>query len=168
MLSFNIVSSAGDETGSTTTVSNVEKSDLFPDEFYRIQSNGIVITDWAPQLEILKHPSIGGFVSHCGWNSVMESVSCGVPIVGLPIFADQMMNATMLVEEVGNAVRVKASPSTNLVQGDELAKAIRKIMDKDDKEGSVIRERAKQLKHLAERALSDHGSSYSALSKIAL
>ncbi|KOM57510.1 hypothetical protein LR48_Vigan11g054300 [Vigna angularis] len=160
---------AGDETGSTTsTVSNVEKSDLFPDEYHRIQRNGIVITDWAPQLDILKHPSIGGFVSHCGWNSVMESVSCGVPIVGLPIFADQMMNATMLVEEVGNAVRVKASPSTNMVQGDELGKAIRKIMNKDDKEGCVIRERAKQLKHLAERAWSHDGSSYSALSKIAL
>ena len=149
-------------------VSNVEKSNLFPDEFHRIQSNGIVITDWAPQLDILKHPSIGGFVSHCGWNSVMESVACGVPIIGLPIFADQMMNATMLAEEVGNAIRVEVSPSTNMVQREKLAKAIRKIMDKDDKQGCVMRERAKELKLSAERAWSHHGSSYFALSKILL
>ncbi|ESW06733.1 hypothetical protein PHAVU_010G071900 [Phaseolus vulgaris] len=160
---------AGERSGTGSgVVSNVEKSNLFPDEFHRIQSNGIVITDWAPQLDILKHPSIGGFVSHCGWNSVMESVACGVPIIGLPIFADQMMNATMLAEEVGNAIRVEVSPSTNMVQREKLAKAIRKIMDKDDKQGCVMRERAKELKLSAERAWSHHGSSYFALSKILL
>lgn len=125
-----------------------------------------MITDWAPQLDILKHPSIGGFVSHCGWNSLIESVSCGVPIIGLPLFAEQMMNATMLMEEVGNAIRVEVSPSTNMVGREELSKAIRKIMDKDDKEGCVMRERAKELKHLAERAWSHDGPSYLALSKI--
>jgi len=148
-------------------VSNIEKSNLFPEEFYRIQRNGIVITDWAPQLDILKHPSIGGFVSHCGWNSVMESVSCGVAIIALPMFADQMMNATMLVEEVGNAIRLKVSPFTNMIEREELAKAIKKIMDKDDKEGCVIRERAKELKLSAERAWSHDGCSYFSLSKIA-
>ncbi|KAG5053878.1 hypothetical protein GLYMA_03G032800v4 [Glycine max] len=153
------------ETG-TTLGSNNQPSNSFPDEFYRIQTNGIVITDWAPQLDILKHPSIGGFVSHCGWNSLIESVSCGVPIIGLPLFAEQMMNATMLMEEVGNAIRVEVSPSTNMVGREELSKAIRKIMDKDDKEGCVMRERAKELKHLAERAWSHDGPSYLALSKI--
>ncbi|XP_028223889.1 UDP-glucose:2-hydroxyflavanone C-glucosyltransferase-like [Glycine soja] len=81
----------------TTLGSNNEPSNSFPDEFYRIQNNGIVITNWAPQLDILKHPSIGGFVSHCGWNSLTESVSCGVPIIGLPLFGEQMMSATMRV-----------------------------------------------------------------------
>ncbi|RDX60134.1 Anthocyanidin 3-O-glucosyltransferase 5, partial [Mucuna pruriens] len=158
---------AGEDSETRTTlVSNLEPSNSFPEEFYRIQNNGIVITDWAPQLDILKHTSVGGFVSHCGWNSVMESVSCGVPIIGWPLYAEQMMNATMLVEEVGNAIRVEVLPSTNMVGRVELAKAIRKIMDKEDKEGCVVRERAKELRHIAERAWSKDGSSYFALSKI--
>ncbi|KAL3027085.1 hypothetical protein AAZX31_03G029300 [Glycine max] len=158
---------AGEEGGIGTTLeSNNEPSNSFPDEFYRIQTNGIVITDWAPQLDILKHPSIGGFVSHCGWNSLIESVSCGVPIIGLPLFAEQMMNATMLMEEVGNPIRVEVSPSTNMVGREELSKAIRKIMDTDDKEGCVMRERAKELKQLAERAWFHDSPSYLALSKI--
>ena len=64
-----------------------------------------------------------------------------MPIIGLPLFAEQMMNAAMLMEEVGNAIRVEVSPSTNMVGREELSKAIRKIMDKDDKEGCVMRER---------------------------
>ncbi|KAK7390196.1 hypothetical protein VNO78_25495 [Psophocarpus tetragonolobus] len=159
---------AGEESeiGTTLVSSNFEPSNSFPDEFYRIQTNGFVITDWAPQLDILKHPSIGGFVTHCGWNSVIESVSCGVPIIGWPIFADQKMNATMLAEEVGNGIRVEVSPSTKMVGREGLAKAIKKMMDKDDIEGCVMRERAKKLKVLAERAWSSDGSSYLSLSKI--
>ncbi|CAJ1948344.1 unnamed protein product [Sphenostylis stenocarpa] len=117
-------------------------------------------------MDILKHPSVGGFVSHCGWNSIMESVSCGVPIIGLPLFADQMMNARMLVEDVGNAVQVEVSPSAYMVGSEDLAKAIRKIMDKDDRDGCVIRARAKELKHIAERAWFPDGSAYFELSKI--
>nr|KYP42144.1 Anthocyanidin 3-O-glucosyltransferase 5 [Cajanus cajan] len=155
---------AGEKSETGTTVA----SNPFPEEFYRVQSNGLVITDWAPQMDILKHPSIGAFVSHCGWNSVIESVSCGVPIIGWPLYAEQMMNATMLAEEVGNSIRVKVSPSTNMVGKEELAKVIRKIMDMDDKEGCVIRAKAKELKRLAQRAWSRDGSSYLALSTIFL
>ncbi|KHN24644.1 UDP-glycosyltransferase 72D1 [Glycine soja] len=72
----------------------------------------------------------------------------------------------MLMEEVGNAIRVEVSPSTNMVGREELSKAIRKIMDKGDKEGSVMRERAKELKHIAKRAWSHDGPTYLALSKI--
>jgi len=153
------------ETG-TTNESNSEPSNSFPKEFYRIHTNGIVITDWAPQLDILKHPSIGECVSHCGWNSVRESVSCGVPIVAWPLYAEQRMNATMLEEEVGNAIKVEVSLSTNMVGKEELAKAIRKVTNKENNEGCAMRKKAKELKHLAESAWSSNGSSYLALSKI--
>ena len=123
--------------------------------------------DWAPQLDILKHPSIGGFVSHCGWNSVIESVSCGVPIVAWPLFADQRMNAAMLEEEkVSIAIRLNVTMSTKVVGREDIAKAIRKIMDKEDIEGCAIRKRVKELKHRAEKAWSQDGSSYFTLSKI--
>ncbi|MED6150378.1 hypothetical protein PIB30_071697 [Stylosanthes scabra] len=155
------------ETNSVTK--SQESSDYFPEEFYRIQRNGIVLMDWAPQLEILSHPSIGGFVSHCGWNSIMESVSCGVPIICWPLFAEQMMNASMLEdeEEVGIAIRLNVSMSTKNVASEEIGKAMMKIMDKGDIEGCAIRKRVKKLKHIAEKAWShDHGSSYFALSRI--
>ena len=157
---------AGEEN-ETTHASKLEPSNSFPHEFYRIQSNGIVVMDWAPQLDILKHPSIGGFVSHCGWNSVIESVSCGVPIVAWPLFADQRMNAAMLEEEkVSIAIRLNVTMSTKVVGREDIAKAIRKIMDKDDIEGCAIRKRVKELKHRAEKAWSQDGSSYFTLSKI--
>ncbi|MED6107403.1 hypothetical protein PIB30_013513 [Stylosanthes scabra] len=158
------------KNGETNSVTKSQQSsDYLPEEFYRIQRNGIVLMDWAPQLEILSHPSIGGFVSHCGWNSIMESVSCGVPIICWPLFAEQMMNASMLEdeEEVGIAIRLNVSMSTKNVASEEIGKAIRKIMDKGDTEGFVIRKRVKELKHFAEKAWShDHGSSYFALSRI--
>ncbi|CAL1404618.1 unnamed protein product [Linum trigynum] len=65
---------------------------------------GILIHEWAPQMEILSHASTGAFLSHCGWNSVLESLSQGVPIVAWPLAAEQGFNAKMLVEEMGVAV----------------------------------------------------------------
>ncbi|KAJ1378310.1 UDP-glycosyltransferase family, conserved site [Sesbania bispinosa] len=162
---------AGEEIESENGASNVfnfEKSNCFIDEIYGVGRNGFVIRDWAPQLDILKHRSVGGFVSHCGWNSVIESVSCGVPVVGWPLYAEQRMNAAMLAEEVGIAVRLEVTESTGVVGREELAKAIRKIMDKEDIEGCEIRKKVKELKHAAQRAWSQNedGSSYFALSKL--
>ncbi|XP_057452123.1 UDP-glycosyltransferase 72D1-like, partial [Lotus japonicus] len=159
---------AGKETEAETGggVSKSEELNSLPDEFYRIQTRGIVLRDWAPQLDILKHPSVGGFVSHCGWNSVMESVSCGVPIVGWPLYAEQRMNAAMLAEEIGIAVRLELPLSTNVVGREELAKAIRKVMDEEDEEGCEMRKKVKELKEAAKRAWSEDGSSYLALSRI--
>ncbi|KAJ1378311.1 UDP-glucuronosyl/UDP-glucosyltransferase [Sesbania bispinosa] len=99
--------------------------------------------------------------------NVLESVSCGVPMVGWPLFAEQRMNAAMLTEEVGIAVRVEVPLSTHVVGREEIAKAIRKIMDKDDREGGAIRKRVKELKDVAERAWSKDGSAYLELPKIA-
>lgn len=65
----------------------------------RVRGRGVVVEGWAPQRRILSHPSIGGFLSHCGWSSVMEGVYCGVPIVAVPMHLDQPLNAR-LVEEV--------------------------------------------------------------------
>ncbi|GFP93057.1 beta-d-glucosyl crocetin beta-1 6-glucosyltransferase, partial [Phtheirospermum japonicum] len=66
----------------------------------RVGVRGLVVEGWAPQRRILSHPSVGGFLSHCGWSSVMEGIFSGVPIVALPMHLDQPLNAR-LVEEVG-------------------------------------------------------------------
>ncbi|KAK4337552.1 hypothetical protein RND71_042039 [Anisodus tanguticus] len=76
----------------------------------RNEGIGIVITDWAPQLEILGYTSIGGFMSHCGWNSFMESITMGVPILAWPMHSDQPWNATLITDilEVGIQVTEQA------------------------------------------------------------
>ncbi|KAK7852317.1 beta-d-glucosyl crocetin beta-1 [Quercus suber] len=72
----------------------------------RVGERGIVVEDWAPQAKILRHSSIGGFVSHCGWSSVIESIKFGVPIIAIPMQFEQPLNARV-VEEVGVAMEVK-------------------------------------------------------------
>ncbi|GFY81768.1 hypothetical protein Acr_02g0000080 [Actinidia rufa] len=71
----------------------------------RVGERGLVVEGWAPQVKILRHPSVGGFVSHCGWGSTMEAMKYGTPIIAIPMQYDQPMNAR-LVEEIGVGVEV--------------------------------------------------------------
>ncbi|XP_052619585.1 UDP-glycosyltransferase 88B1-like [Lactuca sativa] len=74
---------------------------ILPDGFKgRIGDKGMVVKNWAPQPAILSHESVGGFVSHCGWNSVLEAVVAGVPLVAWPLYAEQKMNRVYLVERI--------------------------------------------------------------------
>ncbi|EPS70317.1 hypothetical protein M569_04444, partial [Genlisea aurea] len=67
--------------------------DVLPKGFMdRSKDDGMIVTEWAPQKKILSHPSIGAFISHCGWSSVMESLYFGVPIIAMPIHIDQPIN----------------------------------------------------------------------------
>ncbi|XP_022879072.1 UDP-glycosyltransferase 92A1-like isoform X1 [Olea europaea var. sylvestris] len=80
-----------------------------PDGFLgRIQDHerGLIIDTWAPQVEILSHKSVAAFLSHCGWNSVLESLTSGVPLISWPVGAEQFHNAKFLVEEVGVCVEM--------------------------------------------------------------
>ncbi|XP_030934251.1 anthocyanidin 3-O-glucosyltransferase 5-like [Quercus lobata] len=131
----------------------------------RIQNVGFVISDWVSQVDILSHPSIGAFISHCGWNSTLESILMGVPIIAFPLFAEQKMNATMLTEEFGMAVRLEVLPSKKVVGREEIQKKVRKIMV--DNEGHGIRDRVNELKYSAKEALCKGSSSYKALSELA-
>lgn len=74
---------------------------LLPKGFLeRTKDRGLMMKSWAPQSAILRQESIGGFVTHCGWNSVLEAVTCGVPMVAWPLYAEQCMNSVVLVEEM--------------------------------------------------------------------
>lgn len=77
--------------------------EVLPEGFLERTSGIGKIIGWAPQMTILSHPAVGGFVSHCGWNSTLESIWCGVPIATWPIFAEQQTNAFQLVKELGLA-----------------------------------------------------------------
>ncbi|XP_031250448.1 UDP-glycosyltransferase 72E1-like [Pistacia vera] len=139
--------------------------DYLPDGFLtRTHNIGLVFPMWAPQAEILQHPSVGGFLSHCGWNSTLESINNGIPMISWPLYAEQKMNATMLTEELGVAVRSKELPSESMVERQEIEMMVRKIMV--DKEGHAIRNKVKELKLSAEKASSKGGSSYNSLSQM--
>ncbi|KAG6729724.1 hypothetical protein I3842_01G045200 [Carya illinoinensis] len=150
-----------------TASSGDDPSTYLPAGFLtRTKNKGLLVPIWAPQVEVLSHPSVGGFLSHCGWNSTLESVANGVPMIVWPLYSEQRMNATLLEEELGVAVRPKVLPSKKVVGREEIEETVRQIME--DKEGkNEIRARVKELKYSAEKALSKGGSSYTALSRLA-
>ncbi|KAM1461672.1 hypothetical protein TB2_045830 [Malus domestica] len=92
------------------------------------------VIGWAPQAAILAHPAIGGFVSHCGWNSTLESLWNGVPIATWPMYAEQNLNAFQLVKELGLAVEIKLDyrkDSDVLVSAEDVERGIRQVMEHD-------------------------------------
>uniref|UniRef100_M1BVJ6 UDP-glucose:glucosyltransferase n=1 Tax=Solanum tuberosum TaxID=4113 RepID=M1BVJ6_SOLTU len=101
----------------------------------------MVIEGWAPQATILQHPSIGGFVSHCGWSSFMESMKFGVPIIAMPMHIDQPMNAR-LVEYIRIGVEAVRDEDGKL-QSEEIANTIRKVLVEES--GEDVRNKAKEL-----------------------
>ncbi|CAI8588738.1 unnamed protein product [Vicia faba] len=139
--------------------------DYLPEGFVsRTKNVGNCVPLWAPQAEILKHPATGGFVTHCGWNSVLESILSGVPMVAWPLYAEQKMNATMLSEELGVAVRATAAEG-GVVCREQIAELIRRVMV--EKEGIAMRVKVKEYKISGEKALSVFGSSHESLCQMA-
>ncbi|XVF73050.1 hypothetical protein PTKIN_Ptkin12aG0170400 [Pterospermum kingtungense] len=139
--------------------------DFLPKGFLeRTRGWGMVVQSWAPQAQVLSHGSTGGFLTHCGWNSTLESVVNGVPLIAWPLYAEQKMNAAILTKEIKVALRPK--PNENgLVCRDEIAKAVKGLMEGE--EGKSVRNRMKDLKEAAAKVLSENGSSTKALSDIA-
>ncbi|XP_042514317.1 anthocyanidin 3-O-glucosyltransferase 5-like [Macadamia integrifolia] len=141
-----------------------ELSRYLPDGFLtRTLGVGFIVPLWAPQVEVLSHPSIGRFLSHCGWNSTLESMVNGVPMIAWPMYAEQKMNAAMLEEEVGVAVRTKELPTKRVVGREEIEKLVRVVMEK---EGDAVRKKMKEVKESGLRAVGEGGSSRDWLSHV--
>ncbi|KAK4407367.1 UDP-glycosyltransferase 92A1 [Sesamum angolense] len=121
------------------------------------QERGLIISRWAPQVEILAHNSVAAFMSHCGWNSVLESLKNGVPLIGWPVAAEQFYNAKMLVEEVG--VCVEVARGTNVeVREEDITEKIEMVMGESE-EGRRMRRRAGEVKEMIEEGMRDEGDS---------
>uniref|UniRef100_A0A5B7AC21 Glycosyltransferase n=1 Tax=Davidia involucrata TaxID=16924 RepID=A0A5B7AC21_DAVIN len=134
----------------------------------RTRGRGLLIRGWAPQILILSHPAIGGFLTHCGWNSTLEGVCGGVPVITWPLFAEQFYNEKFVVQILRIGVRVGAEFAVKwgeeekfgvLMKREEVKKAIDKLMDDGD-EGQERRNRARKLGKMANRALQEGGSSF--------
>ncbi|KAJ8543403.1 hypothetical protein K7X08_005926 [Anisodus acutangulus] len=137
---------------------------VLPEGFLeRTMQRGKVI-EWAPQVGVLSHRSIGGFITHCGWNSILESLWFGVPMATWPMYAEQQVNAFELVVDLEIAVDIKMdyrSESPVLVTAaEEIESAIRRLMFDSTEEKNDIRKKMEELKEKSRRAMLGGGSSY--------
>ncbi|XP_043694746.1 hydroquinone glucosyltransferase-like [Telopea speciosissima] len=130
----------------------------------RTKGRGLVVPSWAPQIQVLNHGSTGGFLTHCGWNSTLESIVHGVPLIAWPLYAEQRMNAVMLVEDMKVALRPKERED-GIIGREEIAKVVRSLMEGE--EGQRVRSRMRELKDASARVLSEEGSSTQSLSEVA-
>ncbi|KAL5227406.1 hypothetical protein ABZP36_015671 [Zizania latifolia] len=131
----------------------------------RTKGTGLAVPLWAPQVEVLNHPAVGGFVSHAGWNSALEAVAAGVPMLAWPLFAEQRMNAVMLSSErVGVALRPNARDDGAVVPREEVAAAVRELMAGE--KGTAARTKACQLRLASEAASAPGGPQHQALAAV--
>ncbi|KAJ6870215.1 7-deoxyloganetin glucosyltransferase-like [Populus alba x Populus x berolinensis] len=128
------------------------ESAILPSEFQVETQNRGFVTSWCPQEEVLNHPSVGGFLTHTGWNSIIESLCAGVPVICWPLFADQPINCSYACIEWGVGMEID-----NNVRRDEVETLIRNLMGGE--ECKKIREKAKHWRKVAEEATVPNGSS---------
>lgn len=127
----------------------------------KIKGKGLVVKQWVDQGEILRHRAVGGFLSHCGWNSVVEAALYGVKILAWPQHGDQMINAEV-VRDSGLGIWVEnwGTDQTVLVKGDEIGKRVREFMGSDS-----LRLRAKEIGDVARKAVDVGGTREKTLEK---
>ncbi|KAI3997440.1 hypothetical protein MKX01_008047 [Papaver californicum] len=139
--------------------------DFLPDGYAdRISGSGFLVPSWAPQIHILNHGSTGGFLSHCGWNSTLESIVCGIPMITWPLYAEQKMNAVILGEDIGVALRPKPD-GDGLIGQEEISRVVKTLMG-DGTEGKSLRIKMRELKEGAAKVLGENGASNKSLLEV--
>ncbi|KAM1253372.1 hypothetical protein ACFX2I_041430 [Malus domestica] len=127
-----------------------------PNEFTEALNKRAHVVKWAPQKEVLAHPAVGAFWTHCGWNSTLESICEGIPMICTPCFGDQMVNARY----VSDVWKVGLQLEHGIERG-EVERTIRRLMVEE--EGEEIKDRALKLMEEANLCLKGGGSSYQSL-----
>jgi len=130
----------------------VGDSSILPPELLEETKGRGLIASWCPQEEVLNHSSIGGFLTHCGWNSIIESVCAGVPMLCWPFFGDQQTNCKYACNEWGIGMEID-----NGAKRGEVEKLVTEFMEGN--KGNKMKKKAMEWKKLAEEATGPHGSS---------
>ncbi|XP_066334193.1 UDP-glycosyltransferase 73C7-like [Miscanthus floridulus] len=166
----------------------VKGADSMPDDVKKwfresFDSNKcLVVRGWAPQVAILAHRAVGGFLTHCGWGSTLEAIAAGMPMATWPLFAEQFLNERLIVDVLGVGVSVGVTkPTENVLSAgklngsradveaevgmEQVMKALERLMDLGD-EGEQRRRKTQELKAKANGALEKGGSSYMNLEKL--
>ncbi|KAG6391402.1 hypothetical protein SASPL_149156 [Salvia splendens] len=134
---------------------------LLPPGFVdRTRERGMVVKVWAPQVAVLSHAAVGGFVTHCGWNSALEAVWEGVPMATWPLYAEQHFNRVVMVEGLGVAVGVEEGEG-GLVAAEEVERGVRELM-----EGVSVRKVLEDKRKEARAAMEEGGESVAAMGKL--
>ncbi|KAK4374202.1 hypothetical protein RND71_004879 [Anisodus tanguticus] len=127
-----------------------------PNEFIsKAKENGLIV-NWCPQLDVLAHQAVGCFFTHCGWNSTLEALSLGVPMVAMPQWSDQPTNAKFICDVWQTGIRVKAREN-GVITREEVASSIREV--REEEKGIMLKKNAIKWKQLAKEAVDEGGSS---------
>lgn len=138
-----------------------DESEWMPDW----SGKGLIVRGWVPQVAVLNHRAVGGFVTHCGWNSTLEGVSAGVPMITWPLFYDQFFIEKLIVDVLkigvaaGSMVSSYRKEDRTLVRREQLREAVNEVM-REGGEAEERRRRAKKLAVMAKDAVVEGGSSY--------
>ncbi|CAN4115123.1 unnamed protein product [Withania somnifera] len=132
----------------------------------------LIVRGWVPQLKILNHPATGAFMTHCGWNSTLESLTAGVPMLTWPLFAEQFYNEK-LVEVLGCGVGVGAEVGVphfidikdTIVEKEKIEASLKMLMNTSS-ENEKIRSRAKDVEAIIKRAIEKEGFSHNHLTAL--
>ncbi|KAF8044089.1 hypothetical protein BT93_A2155 [Corymbia citriodora subsp. variegata] len=137
---------------------------IFPPGFTeRTKERGLVLKSWAPQVAVLNHDSVGGFVSHCGWNSLLEALCASVPTIVWPLFAEQKLIRAYVAWDMKLVLSVAESEG-GFVTREELVGRVTELMCSE--KGREVRERMAEMRDAAREALSEGGSSRVAMAKL--
>lgn len=128
----------------------------------RVRNRGMVVKEWVDQREILEHDCVQGFLSHCGWSSVVESISAKVPILALPTMWDHPLIAKLVIEELRVGLRVETC--NKIVKWESLATAAKELMEGET--GKEVRKNVAELGGAAASAVEEGGSSWRSLNQL--
>lgn len=128
-------------------------SAMLPEDFYEETKGRCLLTSWCPQEEVLSHPAVAFFLNHCGWNSTLESIWAGVPMLCWPFFAEQQTNCHYICEEWGMGVEVDHE-----VERGKIERVVKDVMEGE--KGKEMKDKALEWKRKANKAIGVGGSSY--------
>ncbi|XP_015894870.1 linamarin synthase 1 [Ziziphus jujuba] len=126
-------------------------SAVLPLEFLEETKDRGLIVNWVPQEKVLKHPSVGAFLTHSGWNSTLEGICGGVPMICWPFFAEQQVNCRYACTTWGIGLEINS-----VVKREEVCRLVKEMMEEET--GKIMRKKAKEWKRKADEAVGEGGS----------